>query len=287
MIAKRTPNPNGIPGPNDSPFKSLATGVIPANDPYQAQSGIQDTFLAAHPADRANHPNDPENALRLFELFPDPTEPADPTKPYDHPYRKYELMNKIFNNITVRSNVFAVFVTVGFFEVTDESAVPPKLGAEIGKDEGRHVRYRMFAIVDRTQLAALKPFGKLSNAATAGTTTVQFVASTEPFPTAPTVASSSFTPQPGMGVQIGVIHDPTKGKFIENGIIQTVGANSITLVNGLLYDHSVDEPILLGPQIQSGVPPHSYMLAHPGPDPLNYQQYYQSPILFYSIIEGK
>lgn len=66
-------------------------------------------------------------------------------------YAKTDFLNKIFNNTTTRSNVFAVWLTVGFFEVDSSGA----LGAEIGVTEGRQVRHRMFAIVDRTGLTVL------------------------------------------------------------------------------------------------------------------------------------
>jgi hypothetical protein len=122
--------PGGAPGPDDRPFHSMAAGLTPGG------SGLQDTVL------RSSDPGAPDRLPIL----------AVPGQP--HPYQTYEMLTKILNSATVRSNVFAVWVTVGFFEVTDEEARPVKLGREIGRAENRHVRHRMFAIVDRSVLTA-------------------------------------------------------------------------------------------------------------------------------------
>jgi hypothetical protein len=95
------------------------------------------------------------NTLLASRDFTNWASRADPTKPrvfevenQDHPYRKYELLTKIYNNITVRSNVFAVWCTTGYFEVDDQG----RLGEEIGRADGKQVRHRFFAIVDRSPL---------------------------------------------------------------------------------------------------------------------------------------
>ncbi|HEV3205177.1 MAG TPA: hypothetical protein VGY77_12370 [Gemmataceae bacterium] len=123
------------PGKEDRPFWSLATGQAKDNqNPVFVPGGLEDTFLRLDP-------DDPDHRNRLFDIGTQ-----------EHPYLRLELLNKIYNNITNRSNVFAVWITVGFFEVTDEQARPVKLGREIGRAENRQVRHRMFAIVDRSVL---------------------------------------------------------------------------------------------------------------------------------------
>ncbi len=142
LFALRTPG--GTPGPADRPFLSLAVGHSPkpgdgtyptGGDPlFPNGSGINDTLL------RSAIPDGDANTSRLFEV------------PAGHPYLQDELLTKIYNHLTTRSNVFAIWLTVAFFEVVDDTVRPVKLGSEINRAEGRHRRHRLFAVVDRTNL---------------------------------------------------------------------------------------------------------------------------------------
>ena len=141
MMATRTPNllEGGGPGPADRPFLGLASGTTPAGDrQYPVGVNVDNTLVRSF---------DGTTARRLFEPALAPA--GDPNS---HPALRYQLLTKVFNHLTTRSNVFAVWVTVGFFAVTDDSTRPDKLGAELGRAEGRHIRHRMFAIVDRSVL---------------------------------------------------------------------------------------------------------------------------------------
>jgi hypothetical protein len=95
-----------------------------------------------------------------------------------------QAYQKLSNTFTTRSNVYAVWVTVGFFEIVDKDLngngtidalgsgepgedpsrlemelgpgtgitnAPPRLGAEINVDIGQNVRHRAFFIIDRSR----------------------------------------------------------------------------------------------------------------------------------------
>lgn len=148
-------NPPITPTADNRPFWSLALGYTKTpNDAFWQlgtnDRGVDNLLLRDYPS---------QAGKKLLDYDPTTTLPKgtyDPTKFNQVSlYRRKELLTKIMNNVTTRSNVFAVWLTVGFFEVVSDPNASandlPKLGREVGRDENRHVRYRMFALVDRTQ----------------------------------------------------------------------------------------------------------------------------------------
>jgi hypothetical protein len=146
MVKSRTPGlPLGKLDVVDRPFLGMAAPFsanevqypAPPAAPYLNGIGINDTLLRLNSAGAST-------GQPIFEV------PRTASTP--HPSQWDELLNKIYNNLTTRSNVFAVWLTVGFFEVKDDTTLPVKLGAEIGRAENRHTRHRIFAIIDRTNI---------------------------------------------------------------------------------------------------------------------------------------
>jgi hypothetical protein len=72
------------------------------------------------------------------------------------PVVRQELLSKIIGNTTSRSNCFAVWLTVGFFEVVSEQGNPTTSAPKyiLGKEMQPRTRRRMFSLVDRTMLEA-------------------------------------------------------------------------------------------------------------------------------------
>jgi hypothetical protein len=87
----------------------------------------------------------------------------------EHPYYRSEWYQKVLNLSTVRTHQFAVWITVGFFEVTAQgdptlATIVPQpngaydvIGKEVGLLNGTNTRYRGFFVVDRLQLGGFDP----------------------------------------------------------------------------------------------------------------------------------
>jgi len=101
---------------------------------------------------------DPAAPLKSTASLPDSAQ---------HPYYRTEWLQKLMNLSTVRSHQYAVWVTVGFFEVTtvgdpamasiDPDAAYDVLGREVGTTTGKSTRHRGFFVVDRLKLNGFDP----------------------------------------------------------------------------------------------------------------------------------
>jgi hypothetical protein len=253
---------NPTPYQLNKPFRSLATGYIQGTDPGTGKildpqnpdgRGINDTLLRASPASAF---------LRLFE---DPSDvvPATATTAQTHPYQQYEMLTKIFNNVTVRSNVFAVWITVGFFDYNPSTG---QLGAEIGRSEGRNVRHRMFAIVDRSNCIAFN-------------TTTQNTNITVTPPTG-TAGSSLFYPLQTVNLNtVGVPNDPNplpyNTQVVNNsntGLNWAIGSRTQSLVQPLVLVYEPGDPTNEEVVVAVPVP-----VLIPGPGPPKYHYQLQAP----------
>jgi hypothetical protein len=156
-----------------SPVLPGATSPMPPPQfpsPYQPSYQIESTLLgsAAVAAGGATvYP--PQNPILSYPGGANQTTLAADT--VRDPYFRYQALQRLGNLVTTRSNVFAVWITVGYFEVSPCPAVGTanprggnwtaaqlqaiypdgyQLGQELGIDTGEQVRHRAFYIIDRT-----------------------------------------------------------------------------------------------------------------------------------------
>ena len=74
-------------------------------------------------------------------------------------YSTYDMRQRLGNLVTTRSSVFAIWITVGLFEVNNQGQVTPN---ELGADTGDVRRHRGFFVLDRSIPVAFEP-GKNHN----------------------------------------------------------------------------------------------------------------------------
>jgi hypothetical protein len=147
-----------------APFRSYDATSLSAVMGGQWMSGTNPNEIQAGllRADAAN-PRNP-----LFQLY---STADDVNNTFRNPYFHYAELMRMANLTTTRSNVYAVWVTVGYFEVTPATPKPwmstlsaaqiqqimqqaypdgYELQQELGSDTGEIVRHRGFYIIDRS-----------------------------------------------------------------------------------------------------------------------------------------
>ena len=93
------------------------------------------------------------NALGSKPLLHNNSPPEEYTDIERNSYFRYQTLQRTENLVTNRSNVFAIWITVGYFEVDENN----RLGLELGTDSGQVKRHRAFYMVDRTIPVAFEP----------------------------------------------------------------------------------------------------------------------------------
>ena len=199
-----------VPGTaNSRPFRGLdALGqqALPlAANATPSDSPIENTIFRSLPIDSASATNVNESR-RLFEVGNNGTDHIGPIDTEAqgnplHPTSRYRLMSKLLNNTTTRSNSFAVYITVQYYEAVQVSGfvgtgqnATQATAVQIGGRLDDAPTHRGFFIVDRT--GAIEQMKTLVTNLAAGNVTInknQVTQSNSPtFP----VSSQSYSFQP-------------------------------------------------------------------------------------------
>ena len=91
-------------------------------------------------------PDNPEKPLFAFESTSDINDTG------RNPYFRYQGLMRLANLTTTRSNVYAVWITVGYFEAKPDDTITGgyQLGREMGAETGEIRRHRAFYMIDRS-----------------------------------------------------------------------------------------------------------------------------------------
>lgn len=140
-----------------NPFRTFAGAtlrppILPAPQGLDPNTGreINATLLREDPL-QADRP------LFAFDAVTGDAALAPYNDPNRNPYFRYQQLQRLRNLVSTRSNVYAVWITVGYFEVTPwpagvDAGHPDglQLGQELGYDSGEVRRHRAFYIFDRS-----------------------------------------------------------------------------------------------------------------------------------------
>ncbi len=136
--------------PTDYPW--VYRNAESANLVPPVSSGTLITSSSGHTLFRNNDPGMPISGTPLFDSLALSGAHNDPSR---SAYFRYDMRQRLGNMVTNRSSVFAVWITVGFFEVDPVTGQPVNI--EVGADDGTTKRYRGFFLVDRSIPVAFEP----------------------------------------------------------------------------------------------------------------------------------
>jgi hypothetical protein len=145
-----------------NPFRAADAADLMPNVPSAGNSmrqlkGVDVTLLRPHPSDATQALLDRNDSTNVWQ------------NTRRNPYFRYQGLQKLGSVFTTHSNCFAVWITVGYFEVeassTGVDAAHPdgfQLAQEIGYDSGEVTRHRAFFIIDRSVPVGFMPGQKLN-----------------------------------------------------------------------------------------------------------------------------
>jgi hypothetical protein len=163
-----------------NPFRPLDSADLMPNVPPSALSMRKDGQSGrSMPVDATFFRPDPDIGPDRVPLF-DLQATAAPNETYHNTQRnayfRYQALQKLGNTFSTTSNCFAVWMTMGYFEIEEnrfttggpiivDAGHPDglRLGQEIGADSGEIVRHRAFYIIDRSIPVGHVPGQKLNS----------------------------------------------------------------------------------------------------------------------------
>jgi hypothetical protein len=139
---------------NENPFRPWFAGDLVPNGLFVAQ-GPESTLFRSQEAVAGSSANP------LFDFAPTDNNVLLSMDANRSAYFRYAMRQRLGNLVTERSSVFAIWITVGFFECTSDGTL---LGVEreLGVEDGTVKRHRGFFIFDRSIPVAFEP-GKNHN----------------------------------------------------------------------------------------------------------------------------
>jgi hypothetical protein len=143
---------------------------LPPNNTLRKIDPVEATFMRSRPRQ-----NDTDARVPLFE---DTTATAEYNNKDRNPYFRYQAFQKVGSLFTTQSNCYAIWITIGYFEVEDNEVFSPtgqkqiifdaahpdglRLGQEVGADGGEISRQRAFYIIDRSIPVGFSPGRRLN-----------------------------------------------------------------------------------------------------------------------------